>query len=197
MIKIRRCKLGLLARLGSDKRGVAFVEFALIAPVMIAFYFGCAEFCLALMADKRASHTSAIVGDLVAQGTTLSSADVNDFFLAGRAALAPFQVTPLRIRVSQVERLANGAYEIDWSCTKNWTRRSPTQVGGLPPNYVLRGQRFLFAESSYSYASPVNAWLPDLTQFDSQMPYRIRQVDFIGRVGGGEFTNANCPGEGW
>ena len=34
--------LGKLSRLARDKRGVSAVEFALLAPVMIGLYFGCA-----------------------------------------------------------------------------------------------------------------------------------------------------------
>ena len=40
----------LLHRLGRDRRGVSAVEFALIAPAMIAFYFGLAEITQALLA---------------------------------------------------------------------------------------------------------------------------------------------------
>ena len=35
--------MGLLTRLRGDRRGVSAVEFALIAPVIIVFYFGLAE----------------------------------------------------------------------------------------------------------------------------------------------------------
>ena len=50
---------GLLTRLRGDRRGVSAVEFALIAPVIIVFYFGLAEFCQAFMAQKRMGRTAA------------------------------------------------------------------------------------------------------------------------------------------
>ena len=34
---------GRIARAARDNRGVSAVEFALLAPVMIGLYFGCAE----------------------------------------------------------------------------------------------------------------------------------------------------------
>ncbi|MDP2765777.1 MAG: pilus assembly protein, partial [Brevundimonas sp.] len=44
---------GIFRRLSGDERGVSAVEFAMLAPVLIAFYFGMAEFCQGFMAQKR------------------------------------------------------------------------------------------------------------------------------------------------
>ena len=60
-------RLNCLARFRSDRRGVAAVEFALVAPVLIAAYLGMAELTLGLMTARQTSHLAATVGDLAAQ----------------------------------------------------------------------------------------------------------------------------------
>jgi Flp pilus assembly protein TadG len=42
-----------LSRFWRDRRGVSAVEFALIAPVLMIFYFGMAELTEAMMAQRR------------------------------------------------------------------------------------------------------------------------------------------------
>ncbi len=113
----------LLQRLRRDNRGVALLEFALIAPVMIGLYLGCCEFCLAMMADKRAAHTAAAVGDLLAQGERYSTAELNDIFQISRAALTPYPADHLRIRFTQIKRNNETQYSVvpGSSCHKNWT----------------------------------------------------------------------------
>ena len=64
---------GLFSRLGRDERGVSAVEFAMLAPVLIGFYFGMAEFCQGFMAQKRMGHVTSMVADLVARAVLIAS----------------------------------------------------------------------------------------------------------------------------
>ena len=45
--------LGRISKLARDKRGVSAVEFALLAPVMIGLYFGCAEISDGVGTDRK------------------------------------------------------------------------------------------------------------------------------------------------
>lgn len=54
--------------------GIAAIEFALIAPVMLIFYFGLAEVSLLISADRKTSYAASLVGDLAAQDPTLDLA---------------------------------------------------------------------------------------------------------------------------
>ena len=69
----------LFRRLRADSRGVSAVEFALIAPVILLFYFALTEFCQAQMAQKRVNHVAATIGDLVAQNGQLTRSEVDSF----------------------------------------------------------------------------------------------------------------------
>ena len=74
----------MLKRLRSDIRGIAAVEFALIAPVVILLYCGFAELTMAMMAERRAAHTASVVADLVAQTPSISSAELTDIWTVGQ-----------------------------------------------------------------------------------------------------------------
>ncbi len=54
-------------RFRDDERGIAAIEFAIIAPIMIGMYFGLAEIAHALSTDRKISHATNVAGDLATQ----------------------------------------------------------------------------------------------------------------------------------
>ena len=55
------------ARFAADRRGIAAVEFALIAPLMLALCFGSVEVEQAVSLDRMVSLTAGTVANLVTQ----------------------------------------------------------------------------------------------------------------------------------
>ena len=93
--------LRLLRRLRGDRRGVSAIEFAFIAPILILCYFGVAELCGALLAERKASHVASEVGDLVAQCQYVAATDfTNDFWPVGAAVLSPLTTSNLAMRIT-------------------------------------------------------------------------------------------------
>ena len=86
----------LIRRFRRDQSGVSAVEFALIAPVLIIFYFGLAELTQAIMAQRRTISTASAIGDLVAQsnGATTSTA-ISDAMSMANIIMYPFPTTPV------------------------------------------------------------------------------------------------------
>jgi len=70
-----------------NKDGVAAIEFAIIAPVMIALYLGLAEISLLISADRTVSHSASVTGDLATQEESLTTSDIEDIFNASLAVL--------------------------------------------------------------------------------------------------------------
>ena len=77
----------------ADRRGVSAVEFALIAPVLIVFYFGIAELTQAMMASRRASHVASSIGDLVAQEQSVTNAEMTKVLLGEIGYMAYLEKT--------------------------------------------------------------------------------------------------------
>jgi len=167
---------GLFRRLKGDERGMSAVEFALLAPVLIAFYFGMAEFCQGFMAQKRMGHVSSMVADLVAQEETVAIANLDDIFDIGGLIMKPFSTTPLKQRVTSVTRTA-GVAKVDWSRGDGMTARSVGSTVTLPADLIANGESIVMSEATYDYDSPVDYLMPAITRFSHIYYLRPRTVD--------------------
>lgn len=174
---------GLVSRLTGDERGVAAVEFAMIAPVMIAFYFGLAEFCQGYMAQKKMGHVAAMVADLVAQHQTVDMANMDDIFEIGELIMKPFPTATLKQRVSSITQ-TNGVARVTWSYGDGMDPRG-ADVVTLPPGLIGNNESIILSEATYDYDSPVDYLLPGVTRFSNTYYLRPRTVDFI--------VCTNCP----
>lgn len=169
---------GLLYRLTGDERGVSAVEFALLAPVMIAFYFGMAEFCQGYMAQKRMGHVSAMVADLVAQEETVATTNLDDIFQIGGLIMKPFSTTALQQRVSAVTQ-TGGVARVTWSRGSGMAPRTVDEVITLPAGLVSDGESIIVSEATYDYDSPVDYLMPAVTRFSHIYYLRPRTVDNV------------------
>ena len=170
----------LRARLRGDLRGVSAVEFALLAPVMIAFYFGLAEFCQGYMAQKRMGHASAVVADLVAQSDAITSTEASDIFKVADLVMQPFSSSPLKQRASSLTRDSYGVVRVDWSQGSGMTERSTGSTVTIPDGLIENGESVIMTEVTYDYDSPVDYLMPSITRFSQTYYLRPRTVDKVG-----------------
>ncbi|HEY0051800.1 MAG TPA: TadE/TadG family type IV pilus assembly protein [Caulobacteraceae bacterium] len=176
---MRLFKSGLFRRFSDDRRGVSAVEFAMLAPVMVAFYFGLSEFCQGFMAQKRMSHTAAAVADLVAQTETISSAGVTDVFNVGKLVMSPFPTAALKQRISSVTVNSSGQARVDWSRGDGLTARGTATSVTLPSGLVEIGESVIMTEVEYDYDSPVDYLMPTITRFNHVYYLRPRRSDKV------------------
>lgn len=170
---------GLFARLRADRRGVSAVEFAMLAPVMIAFYFGLAEFCQGYMAEKRMGHATSMIGDLVARSDAVTGAQVDDIFEIGGLIMKPFAAAPLKARVSSVTRDSNGVARVDWSRGDGMTARAAGSTVTVPTGIIANGESLILSEATYDYDSPVDYLMPAITRFSHTYYLRPRSVEKV------------------
>lgn len=170
---------GFLSRLRGDRRGVSAVEFAMLAPIMVAFYFGLSEFCQAFMAQKRVGHVASVVADLVAQDDVTNAAEITDIFSAGATLMKPFRATTLTQRVTSVTVNSSGQARVDWSRGSGVTGRTVNSAVTLPTGLVVNGESVIMSEVTYDYDSPVDYLMPGLTRFTQTHYLRPRRVDRI------------------
>ncbi len=176
---MERLRIGILTRLHGDRRGVSAVEFAMLAPVMIAMYFGLAEFCQGYMAQKRMAHTTSMVADLIAQRDVITGAQIDDVFKVGTLIMKPFSATPLKMRVSSVTRGADGVAKVDWSRGGGLTARTTGSTVTVPTGMIANGETVVMSETTYDYDSPVDYMMPSITNFSQTFYLRPRSVDKI------------------
>lgn len=133
-----------------EKRGVAAVEFALIAPFMIALWLGSIELSQGVAIDRKVSLASNVVADLVTQQTNVTVDEMNDIMNATLAIMLPYDTSRLDIVVTGVEIDENGDTNEWWSASR------------AGPN----------ATSGGAYTIPAALLLPDTFLIVAQLAYR-------------------------
>lgn len=170
-----------LPRFLRDRRGVAAVEFAFIAPVLILIYMGLAEVTMALMAERRAGHATAAIADLIAQDTLTSKAEIDEIFAIGDKIVAPFASNGLTIRVTAVQADNNGVPKVVWSRGKGalGALSKGATVTGLPADLIAANETLIFSEMVYVFDSPVRYAIPNALTFHEKYYLRPRKLEMV------------------
>ncbi len=125
------------ARIKKDNKGVAAVEFALIAPVMVLMLFGAVEVSQAVTIDRKVTQAASTVADLVAQYETLDCATLRSIMTISRSVFEPYpnQGTLASINVASVA-LVGGTPKVEWSKMVNSSGTCTTSAA-LPIGMVV------------------------------------------------------------
>lgn len=151
-------------RLRRDERGVSAIEFALIAPIMILFYFGLAEVTQVMMAQRKAIRTASAVGDIVAQRPAIKitgPGGINDVFDMAETLMTPYPTaTQLKICLASIVANAAGVKTVSWSRAKNGATCPAAGAtianADLPPNIIGANESAIMSRVTYSYSGPTN-----------------------------------------
>ena len=139
-----------------DTSGLAATEFALIAPVMLALYFGVTELADGLMANTKSASVAATAADLTAQNAKLCNAEMTDIFAALNAIMFPYPTSNTRIVISSLVDSGSNQVRVAWSDAQNGTPRPTNAVVAIPAGLVQSGSggSVILAEVTYHYSSP-------------------------------------------
>jgi Flp pilus assembly protein TadG len=168
----------VLSRFWLDRRGVSAVEFALLAPVLILFYFGTAEVCQAFMAQKRLGHATAQLADITSQDSVVTVDELTDTLAISGLIMAPYSTTPLLMRISGVTRDANGVAKVDWS-RGTMTALGRNAVVTVPAGLIENGESVILSEATYVYNSPLDYIMQEELMFRRTFYLRPRLVNKI------------------
>ena len=181
----------IFARFRRDRRGVSALEFALIAPILILVYFGMAELSEAMMAQRRVSHATSAMGDLVAQHDNAQmpmhlNTDVPNVLAAATDILAPFPTAPLNLRMTSVVVQSDGSTKVDWSAAQGTALPQYAQGTSITvPSGLIsttQGDSVIMVESSYHYTSPIGYVLPGGLNFGETFYLKPRKTPYVALV---------------
>ena len=139
----------LLRRFGGDRRGVSAVEFAILAPVMVALYLGMVEVSDGIGADRKVSLTASTLANLTAQFTTISSGDMGNILDASSAIISPYSASHLSLTVTCINIDNNKNVTVKWSVARNTTALSGAIT--IPADLQVPGTQLILAKASYAY----------------------------------------------
>lgn len=159
----------LLARFGKDKRGVAAVEFAFIAPLMLVLLFGMIDTSSGIAVDRKVTLTARTLSDLVSQGSQVTATDISNFFKMGSAIMTPYAVTPaiMTQKITQVSIDASKTVKVVWSYNGSVSGSSVTVTTGyskdtvittIPANLLVPNTYLIWSEVKYTY-TPITGYL--------------------------------------
>ena len=160
------------SRLAGDRAGVAAVEFALILPIMLTLYLGANEFGNALTIQRKVTHVTSSVSDLVAQAKTISNADMTNILDASAAVLTPYPTAKLTIKVSLIKIDAVGTATVVWSDARNTTALTVGAVVQVPADVKTANTYLVNAEVHYDYVPTIGYVMTG--HFDLQDKFYLR-----------------------
>ena len=167
-----------IARLARDRRGVSAVEFALILPIMLALYFGTDELGNGLTIERKVTHVSSTLSDLVTQATTISDNDMTNILNAAASVATPYSTSLLTIRISELYVDANGKATVQWSDVYNTTKLSVGAVVNIPASLKATTSAYLVtAEIHYSYKPTIGYVMTGTFDIHDQFYLRPRLSD--------------------
>lgn len=150
-----------LANFRKRTEGVAAVEFALIAPIMVVLLMGSIEISQAVTVDRRVTQVSTTTGDLVARADKdISASEITDIMKVGSWLMKPYNETSLKVTISIVTSSITDASDrkTKWKCEFDGANPNtvdctcPNVAATIPDGLVGKGDSVVMAEVNYGYA---------------------------------------------
>ena len=155
--------VNLLRRAGADRRGVAAIEFAFIAPLLLTMYFVTMEIAPAIDANKKVGRAASMIADLVTQQQSITKTEVDAIMSIGEATLNPYNRTQLKAVITAIKitdeetpkvmvawsrKMVNGAFSQD---------AIKDSITTVPETLRIKGSFLVRVETSLDYR-PIITW---------------------------------------
>lgn len=154
------------ASLFQDRRGVAAVEFALVAPILMALYFVTMEVSQGIESNKKVSRAAAMIADLVSQEQGVNKEDLAKIMQIGQAIIYPYNRTKPAIEITGIDI----SDENNPKATVSWSRKLVNDVASpgraknsavtVPDKLKIRGTFLIQVTTSLDYR-PLVTWAAD------------------------------------
>jgi Flp pilus assembly protein TadG len=149
-------------RIVRDEKGIAAVEFALIAPFLILLLMGTVEFPRAFGISQGLEKSARTMADLISRGSLNS---VEDVYTAGSAVTFPYNTAAARVVLTAVGVYSKGQGLVARVCSTVARNETPpavdSELGEPIPSEAKSGARYVTAKVSFDYV-PVFGIFPGL-----------------------------------
>jgi Flp pilus assembly protein TadG len=172
---------GKAAALARENSGLAAIEFAMLLPLMIVLFLGCAEVSQAVGIDRKVGLTTRTVSDLVAQVKSVSDTDMTNIMAAVAAVAAPYPTSNLRLKVSSITIDANKKATIAWGDAMNTSARQKGDVVTVPNGLLVANTTLIWAEATYNFTPTIGYVITGTLPLSDQIYMRPRLSDCVQR----------------
>lgn len=152
-----------LKRFAADGRGVAAIEFAFIAPLLLTMYFVTMEIAPAIDSNKKVGRAASMIADLVTQQQQITKSELEAIMRIGQSTLNPYSRTPLNIKVTAIQMSSDSPP----NATVAWSRKmvdgnfsagdTKDSTASVPPKLKVAGSYLIRVEADLEY-QPIITW---------------------------------------
>lgn len=150
-------------RFGRDRSGVAAVEFAIVAPLLLVLYLGGTDLSEGLEVNKKVSRSASILADLVARQLSVTPDLLKDMFAISETTLLPYNREKAGVRITAI-KVADKP-DINPLATVDWSRANAFETADkkgvtitVPQALRTPGAYYIKVEVSLDF-KPLNSWV--------------------------------------
>ncbi|MBO6551039.1 MAG: pilus assembly protein [Rhizobiales bacterium] len=168
-----------------NSEGTAAIEFAFIAPLMLAAYFGTLEVSRLYIAKNKVETVTETISDLVAQGKTTTKQELADIFSIGSKALSFKEDLEYNVVVTAIETQPDNSgtpvSRVIWSESKKGTNKHAVNsiVNDLPPGLARNFETIIMTELYYEHTALFEYFIKGPKSFDRRFYSKPRYTASI------------------
>lgn len=158
-----------IGRMLRDRRGVAAIEFAFIAPVLLSLYFVTMEVSQGIEVNKKVGRAGSMIADLLTQQQATTKSEVEAVMRIGESILQPYNRSKPTITVTAIQITDENSPKV----LVAWSRKMENGASGngaaknttttVPETLKIRNTFLIRVESALAY-KPVITWTADQKQ---------------------------------
>ncbi len=169
-------------RFGRAKQGVAAIEFAILAPMMVFLLFGSVDLLDLLDTNRRVENAAASLADVVARDTEVSNDEIAGLWAALDVLMFPDDGTGVNVRLTSISIEDATTARVMWSEGHGLAARTANSTIPLPNDMMVVGTSIILAEAEFEYGAPLGFLLDGPMTLGQDVYRRSRLVDPIPRV---------------
>jgi Flp pilus assembly protein TadG len=162
-----------------NKRGTAFIEFALVLPFLVLLFLGGFQLMDAVSAFRKMGRTVRTLADLTTQSTSLTSSDADTILNASRQVMAPYSTTSAVLRITEIQVKSNGQSVVVWSRALNGAAYTAGSSITIPNLIATPNSYYVYSEMSYNYVPLIASQLVGTIPLNQSMYMSPRKSDSI------------------
>lgn len=172
----------LVEKFSASVAGVAALEFALVAPILLTLFIGSVEFSQALTLDRRVTTAASSIADLVAQAEVITEPELDDIMgiaesLLETALISQFNPGDLSIQVVSVLTDANNNATVGWSYDKAGGQpyAAGSTYSGLPAGLLEPLSSVIIATVAYDFTPEIGQYISGTIELEETFYLRPRR----------------------
>lgn len=169
----------------AGRGGSVAIEAAIIIPILFMMFFGMVEMGQAFTAKRRVQGVASATADLVAQSSSVSTADLVDIASIASQLMLPYSSTRLALKITSVAEDASSNITAQWSCAWSSVVSAPTctttaaTYTGLPSGLLSAGQSVIVGQATYAFTPTIVDFLTSGVTFSSTAYFRPRLASSV------------------